>query len=125
VTLRLGEKVGDLPEFVDYEYVRKITGMNVSVLANLAKAPAAPARAGINIRLENSTTLSWEDGEGPKPKGYYVLMRETDQSMWQRKFYVEGNGVTLPYSKDNYLFAVQAVSANGHESLPVIPLPTR
>lgn len=125
VTLRLGEKVGDLPEFVDYEYIRKITGMNVSVLANLSKAPPAPVRAGINIRLENSTSLSWEEPETNKPKGYYVLMRETDQSMWQRKFYVEGTSVTLPYSKDNYLFAVQSVSADGHESLPVIPLPTR
>jgi Zn-dependent M28 family amino/carboxypeptidase len=125
ISLRLGEQYGDLPEYVDFEYIRKITGMNVAVLANLAKAPAAPKRAGINIRLENGTTLSWEEPDGPKPKGYYVLMRETDQSMWQRKFYVEGNQVTLPYSKDNYFFAVQAVSADGHESLPVVPLPTR
>ena len=125
ITLRLGEQIGDLPEYVDYEYIRKITGMNVAVLANLAKAPPAPARAGINIRLENGTTLSWETPEGADVKGYYVLMRETDQSMWQKKFYVEGNEVTLPYSKDNYFFAVQAVSRDGHESLPVIPYPTR
>jgi hypothetical protein len=125
ISLRLGNKIGDLPEFVDYEYVRKVTGMNLASLANLAKAPAAPQNVGINIRLENSTTLSWTDPEGVKPKGYYILMRETDQSMWQKKFYVEGNSATIPYSKDNYFFAVQAVSAGGHESLAVIPLPTR
>jgi hypothetical protein len=31
----------------------------------------------------------------------------------------------LPYSKDNYFFAVQSVSETGNESLPVIPMPQR
>jgi hypothetical protein len=29
----------------------------------------------------------------------------------------------LPYSKDNYFFAVQSVSEDGNESLPVMPMP--
>jgi hypothetical protein len=29
----------------------------------------------------------------------------------------------LPYSKDNYFFAVQSVSEDGNESLPVVPAP--
>ncbi len=32
-------------------------------------------------------------------------------------------GTTLPYSKDNYYFAVQSVSEDGNESLPVLPVP--
>jgi hypothetical protein len=32
---------GDLPEFADYNYIQKVARMNLSVLANLASAPAA------------------------------------------------------------------------------------
>jgi hypothetical protein len=61
-----------------------------------------------------------------KPKngsvaGYYVLMRETDSSTWQKKFFTKENAIKLPYSKDNYFFAVQAVNSSGNESLIVIP----
>jgi hypothetical protein len=60
---------------------------------------------------------------GKKPAGYYVLMRETTSPYWERKYYVTANTITLDYSKDNYFFAVQAVDADGHESLPVFPKP--
>jgi len=32
---------------------------------------------------------------------------------------------TLPISKDNVIFAVQATDAKGHRSLPVVPVPER
>jgi len=32
--------------------------------------------------------------------------------------------MNLPYSKDNYFFAVQSVSETDNESLPVIPVPS-
>ncbi len=120
-----GVQLGDLPQYVDYEYVRKNTGINLATLANLAMAPYEPQNTRVQIfDLTNSTTLTWDaPAKGVKPTGYYVLMRETDQPMWQQKLYVEGNKVTLPYSKDNYIFAVQSVDSRGHESLPVIPLP--
>ena len=38
---------GDLPDFVDYNYVQKVARMNLSVLANLALAPAEPQNVGI------------------------------------------------------------------------------
>lgn len=50
-------------------------------------------------------------------------MRETDESMWQKKFYTEEMTLTIPYSKDNYFFAVQAVGDVGHESMAVFPQP--
>ena len=48
-------------------------------------------------------------------------MRETDSSIWQKKFFTKENSIKLPYSKDNYFFAVQAVNSSGNESLIVIP----
>jgi len=122
-----GIHYGDTPEYVDYEYVRKNAGINLATLANLASAPYAPQNVGISIEgLTNSTNLSWEEPtKGKKPAGYYILMRETYQALWEKKIFVEGTSITLPYSKDNYFFAVQSVDADGHESEIVFPLPNR
>jgi len=124
---RDGIMYGDLPEGVDYEYVRKNAGINLASLASLALSPWQPANAGIVVSgLSNSTTLKWEKPlSGKEPAGYYILMRETHQPVWQKKIFVSGTEVTLPYSKDNYFFAVQSVDAEGHESLPVFPGPAR
>ncbi|HBE42324.1 MAG TPA: hypothetical protein DDW27_14180 [Bacteroidales bacterium] len=37
------------------------------------------------------------------------------------KIFVTVTEVTLPWSKDNYFFGFQSVSASGHESLAVFP----
>ncbi len=118
-----GIQYGDLPEYVDFEYVRKNTGINVATLANLASAPYEPENVGLVVRgLTNKTTIRWNNPEkGEKPAGYYILMRETSQPIWEQKIFVTGTEVTLPYSKDNYFFAVQSVDEEGHESLPVFP----
>jgi hypothetical protein len=118
---------GDLPDFVDFNYVQKVARMNLSVLANLASAPGRPQNVGIiTSDLTNKTKLTWEaPATGKKPAGYYVLMRETTSAFWEKKFYVTDTTATLAYSKDNYFFAVQTVDADGHESLPVFPKPVR
>lgn len=118
-----GIQEGDLPEYVDYEYVRKNAGVNLATIANLALAPYEPVNCGIVTGgLTNKTILRWEaPAKGQKPSGYFILMRETWQPLWEKKIFVTGTEVTLPYSKDNYFFGVQSVDASGHESLPVFP----
>jgi hypothetical protein len=118
-----GIQEGDLPEYVDYEYVRKNAGVDLATIANLALAPYEPLNCGIVVSgLTNKTTLKWEAPvKGVKPSGYYILMRETYQPLWERKIFVTGNEVTLPYSKDNYFFGIQSVDASGHESIAVFP----
>ncbi|GGH20233.1 M20/M25/M40 family metallo-hydrolase [Mucilaginibacter phyllosphaerae] len=121
-----GVDYGDLPDFADYDYTQKVARMNLSVLANLALAPASPLNVGIvTSGLTNKTQLKWDAPKGKSPAGYYVLMRETISPYWEKKFYVTGTNANIGYSKDNYLFAVQAVDADGHESLPVFPKPVR
>jgi len=119
-----GIQYGDLPEFVDFEYMRKITGINLASLAVLASAPSEPQSVGIDVRkLSNTSILKWDAPKTGKAKGYYVLLRETDSSMWEKKFYTEENTLTIPYSKDNFFFGVQAVGEEGHESMAVFPQP--
>lgn len=117
---------GDLPEFVDYNYIANVARINLATLATLANAPDSPKSVQMKINLGNITRLSWQPPiGGPEPKGYYVLMRETIEPYWQQKFFIEGTAAELPYSKDNYFFAVQSVGHDGHTSLPVLPVPVR
>jgi hypothetical protein len=117
---------GDLPEFMDFEYLRKNTALNLSCLANLAKAPAQPQDVSIlTRRLTNYSNIRWKAPETGKVKGYYVLIRETSSPVWEKKIFTSNTELDLPYSKDNYFFGVQSVSDDGNESLPVIPMPGR
>jgi len=126
VRMENGIQYGDLIEFMDFEYLRKNTALNLSALANLAKSPGMPEDVKIDTRrLTNSSQLNWKVSAKGKAAGYYVLVRETTSSVWEKKFYTTATEFSLPYSKDNYFFAVQSVSADGNESLPVVPAPAR
>jgi Peptidase family M28 len=117
-----GIQYGDLIEFIDFEYLRKNTGINLSTLANLAKAPSMPDSVKIDVKkLGNSSYLYWQKPKTGNVKGYYLLMRETTSALWQRKIFTQENFITVPFSKDNYFFAVQAVGVDGNEGLPVVP----
>ncbi|SHL92623.1 Fibronectin type III domain-containing protein [Chryseobacterium contaminans] len=117
-----GVQYGDLPEFMDFDYFKKNVGVNIAVLANLAKSPSKPENVKIEVtKLTNFTDLSWEKPKSGDITGYYVLMRETDASVWQKKIFTKETSIKLPYSKDNYFFAIQAVNASGNESLIVLP----
>lgn len=117
-----GINYGDVIEHIDFEYLRKNTSMNLANLANLAKAPAVPDEVRIDVKkLTNSSYLYWKAPKTGSAKGYYILIRETTSPVWQKKVYTESLEMRLPYSKDNYFFAVQAVNETGNESLPVIP----
>ena len=117
-----GIAYGDLPEHIDFEYLRKNAEVNLVNLANLAKAPAVPEEVKIDVqKLSNSSYLYWKAPKSGNVKGYYILMRETTSPVWQKKIYTESLDIRLPYSKDNYFFGVQSVNETGNESLPVIP----
>jgi hypothetical protein len=117
-----GVEYGDLEKFMDFEYLRKNTAVNVAALASLAKAPPPPQAVTINVKdLTNVTTLTWEAPKSGAARGYFVLVRETTAPVWEKKLFTSATTITLPYSKDNYFFAVQSVNESGNESLPVVP----
>ena len=76
VRMENGIQYGDLPEFMDFEYLRKNTCMNLCNLANLAKSPSMPQEVKVDTKkLTNFTNLSWKASKNGKVKGYYVLLR--------------------------------------------------
>ena len=92
----------------------------------MAWSPKAPTSVGIEIKeLTNSSTLVWKAPEGKSVYGYNILMRETSSAHWEKSFFVKDEKATIPYSKDNYFFAVQSIDALGHASLPLFPTPIR
>ncbi len=122
-----GVEYGDLPKFVDYDYVANVARLNAAVLASLATAPAPPANVRVLTKeLQNDSTLVWESSPGGLATGYEVLWRDTAAPEWEHAKDV-GNvtKATLPISKDNVVFAVRAVDAKGHRSLAVVPVPER
>jgi hypothetical protein len=124
VRMENGIQYGDLPEFMDFEYLRKVTAVNLASLYSLANSAGVPEEVQIDVRgLSNKSILLWKAPKIGKVKGYYVLMRETSSAMWERKFFTTETTLTIPYSKDNYFFAVQSVSEAGEESLAVFPSP--
>jgi hypothetical protein len=122
-----GTEYGDLPKFVDYDYVANVARLNAATLASLAAAPAAPANVRIETKqLQNDSTLVWEASPGGLAASYEVLWRDTAAPEWQHAKNV-GNETTatLPMSKDNVIFAVRAMGAKGQHSLAVVPTPER
>ena len=120
-----GVQYGDLPKFVDYEYVAHVARLNAATLASLASAPAPPADVHLLTKdLENDSTLTWQASTGAAV--YEVLWRATTSPQWEHAQNV-GNATraTMKMSKDNVIFAVRAVDREGHRSLPVVPVPER
>ncbi len=127
VRVENGIQYGDLPKFVDFDYVAHVARMNAATLASLAAAPAPPANVHVLTKeLENDSTLTWDASPGGLATGYEVLWRFTTGAEWEHSQNV-GNvtRTTMKMSKDNVIFAVRALDAAGHRSLPVVPVPQR
>ena len=121
-----GKQYGDLPEFVDFEYVANATRVNLIGLANLALAPAKPKNVGIvTAGLTNDTVLKWDASTDADLAGYEVVWRDTTAPLWTNSKFV-GNVTTYTakeMSKDNYFFGVRAVDKAGNKSPVVYPRP--
>ncbi|HTZ98503.1 MAG TPA: M28 family metallopeptidase [Terriglobales bacterium] len=120
-----GIEYGDLPKFVNSDYVAGVARLNAATLASLASAPAPPANVRLLTKeLQNDSTLTWQPSPGAA--GYEVLWRATTSPEWEHSQAV-GNvtTTTLNQSKDNVVFAVRAVDTAGHRSLPSVPMPQR
>jgi len=128
VRVENGVQLGDLPEFVDFAYVAKVTRVNAAALASLALGPSAPTGVELeNLRLENNSTLRWKANPEPDVAGYRILWRETTSPAWQHTKDV-GNvtrETLVGVSKDNVVFGVQAYNRDGHASIAVYPRPYR
>ncbi len=68
-----GVQYGDLPDFVDFNYIADVARVNAASLAMLALAPARPKNVVVvTARLTNDTDLKWDANKEPDLAGYEV-----------------------------------------------------
>jgi hypothetical protein len=123
-----GVQNGDLIDFVDFDYMARVAGVNTAALYSLALGPATPKGAEIHAVAPptysgtNFTELTWNANTEANLAGYEVVMRETTSSDWTDVINV-GNvtSVTLDISKDNLQFGIRAVDQDGHHSPAAFP----
>src|SRR5204863_417135 len=77
-------------------------------------------------RLENDTTLHWDASTEPDLAGYRIVWRDTTAPLWQNHKDVGlVTRYSLPLSKDNVVFGVQAIDKDGNVSVASYPTPVR
>lgn len=123
VSQRDGKPYGDVPEFVDGEYLANVARLNAAVLINMANAPSAPPNARLLSReLTNDTTIRWDPSPDLDVAGYEVVWRETTDALWRHSKDVgKVTEVILPFSKDNVFIGVRAYDRDGYKSPVAFP----
>jgi hypothetical protein len=125
VRVQDGVQFGDLPQFMDFDYLAQTTRANVAALAMLATAPPRPTGAQlVAAHLGYDTLLRWT--AVPGAASYEIVWRATDAADWQFAKNV-GNvtTATVPVSKDDYIFGVRSVDDAGHASVASYPTAVR
>jgi hypothetical protein len=121
-----GVEYGDVPDAMDFGYLARITALNAATLAALSWAPPAPENVTVVGAVQPHTTLRWSAPSGAVA-GYRVYWRDPAAPYWEYARWV-GNVTEATLENvviDNHFFGVAAVSAGGHESRAVYPLPGR
>jgi hypothetical protein len=124
-----GVQFGDLIDFVDFNYIARVTRVNAAALWGLASSPSTPKNAQVHttppgsLSGTNQTTLTWNASPETNLTGYEVVLRETTASDWTQAIPV-GNvtTVTLDISKDNVQMGIRAVDSNRNRSPVAFPL---
>jgi hypothetical protein len=123
-----GVQFGDLPQFVDFDYIARVAKVNGAALWSLAAGPGTPKNAQIHATAPpdlagvNTTTLTWDHGTDPGLARYEVVWRETTSPDWTHVIDVgDVTTVTLDISKDNVQFGLRAVDQAGHRSPVAFP----
>jgi Peptidase family M28 len=126
VRVENGVQFGDLPQFLDYNYITHVAQINGAALAALANGPAAPSGVKVEAStLSVDTQLEWQPNPEPDLAGYEIVYRDTTAPTWTNTIKV-GNVTSYTVkgiTKDNYLFGVRAVDNDGNRSVVTFPVP--
>jgi hypothetical protein len=119
VRVENGVQFGDLPQFVDFQFLARVTRVVASSAAALARSPRPPANTrALSTELTYDTHLRWNRDPEPDVVGYEVVWRDSLEPLWTHARFV-GNiddYVLQGINKDDWQVGVRAVDRNGNKS---------
>ena len=120
-----GREYGDLPRYLDDEFLARVSRVNAEVLGRLADAPAAPRDVVLSGGVTPDARIAWEAAPDASRACFEILWRETTDPRWSVWGFVDSPGETvLPgVSTDNHFFAVRSVGKNGARTIAVAAQP--
>lgn len=114
-----GVQFGDLPQFVDFDFLARVTRVLTSTLEAIERSPRAPLNTrALSATLTYDTDLRWTADPEPDVIGYEVVWRDTTEPLWTHSRFV-GNvtAYTLKgVNKDDWQVGVRAVDRDGNRS---------
>ncbi len=111
-----GTVYGDTVAAMDFDYLAKVTAINIAIIARVAAAPSAPGDVGMSGALSRDTTVKWKVVPGAAK--YRIHWRRNDTQDWSDQRDVSGTQTVLKNMPvDDHFVGVSALSADGTESL--------
>jgi hypothetical protein len=119
-----GVEYGDLPKFMDFDFVAETADVVAKTLAEMANAPAPPKRVTLGGAVTPNAEIFLEGHKDPERAGYEILWRETTEARWSVVKTVQADEESLSsvlssVSTDNHYFAARSVGKNGKRSIAV------
>jgi len=131
VRVENGVQFGDLPQFLDFDYLARVTRVVGSSLAALANSPGAPTNARLittpppGLQGSNDTELRWNANPESDVVGYEVVWRDSTEPLWTHAVQV-GNVTDYTLTgknKDDTQFGIRAIDSQGYRSPVAFPMP--
>lgn len=113
-----GVEFGDTADKMDFDYMAKVTAVNIAAIKRLAAAPAAPDNVALQGALGSDTKVVW--AAVPGAAGYRIHWRRNDAQDWQQHRDVTGAATETVLENiivDDTFVGVSALSPSGAESI--------
>lgn len=130
IRIENGRKYGDTVDEMDFDYLAKVTRLNIALAKRLANAPPAPRHVTITGAVSSDTTVAWDGQAGVKTgiAGYRIYWRRTDRDDWNKRdsrlAASNTSEIRLPnIIIDDHFFGVSALADDGSESLISFAVP--
>ncbi|APG63806.1 peptidase M28 [Sphingorhabdus lutea] len=113
-----GIEYGDTVDKMDFDYLAKVTDLNIALAQDLANAPPAPTSAILSGAVSSDTDVKWSAVENAH--GYKIYYRRSDSPEWQGSEIAPADATSIKLTGmivDDHFFAVAALGPNGEESI--------
>ena len=114
-----GLAYGDTVDQMDFNYLQRVTKLNIAVASQLANAPTAPTEVSLGGAVSSNTIVNWKPVKGAA--GYRIFYRRSDNRDWQQHVDVKDGGAKTHTLEgvivDDHFVGVAALDEQGNQSI--------